>query len=352
MIEHTNNVTKHRLTAIALSVIAGLSLSFLCNSCIEDNPNLPDTLKRECSATLNLSVGAFDGNPNSRAAMPGNADENLLNNIWVFQFDSETGIELHSPVYLNAFDSEDIPVSLTANSAGKKSLVCIVANAGTTPFSGTGTWALNSDGTTRTGFETFSGLKKQYLSPKSAGSFLSSVMGTSGNAIPMFGVSKPIAIDAKSYVSIPLTRMFARLDITVPSASLPSGLTVTNISVESIPIYSQTELVSQGWTYVTPVAYPKITWTTKPLGKATPLTLYLPENLQGKVTTMTSKQSASTGFPVYATRVKVTVSYTNAAGASATHTYTVYPGDDMINDFNIRRNRIYSVTIKITKRPS
>ena len=63
---------------------------------------------------------------------------------------------------------------------------------------------------------------------------------------------------------------------------------------------------------------------------------------------MTSKQEADKeSIPEHALAIHLLVSY----GEGKEHTYTVYPGLDTENDFNVKRNHIYDVNLDITKLP-
>lgn len=336
---------------------------FLLSSCTRDEDTMPDALDkgRQCEATIRFDIATFDrtDKTGTRSYVAGNSDEDRINNIWVFQYDKKTGASLHVPVYIEDFDSNDIKVDLTLNEDGAQSLVCIVANVGefvdTGESSGTTKekWALDENDDIKDDLNTYKKLLQHTIPEAVSKPFISSNMGaTGGKALPMFGVSKAMAIVSKSYVSVPLVRMFARVKVAVdPSYISELGMEVENITIHNIPSYCRVETLAsdEGYHNTGAAAYPDaIAWDKFDAGDADEVTLYLPENLQGIVMGMTGKQeTAEVKIPEHALRVELAMSY----GENKTHTYKVYPGFDMENDFNIMRNHIFNVNIKITKLP-
>lgn len=360
---------------ISLKLILVFSLLFLLSSCDKDEDNMPVTPNGNglCTATLRLNVGTFGQNGRTGTrSVGGNKDENRINNIWVFQYDAKTGASLHVPVYLDNFDSNDIDVTLTLNEDGAQSLVCIVANVGefvddgenadTGDNTGAGgnvgtakeKWALDENGNIKVSFDTYEKLRQQAIPEAVSQPFISSNMGdTGGKVIPMFGVSKAMAIVSKCYVSVPLVRMFARVEVAVdPSYFHELGMEIEKITFHNIPSYCRVETLASDEDYpnTRPAAYPDaIRWGDFNAGNANEVILYIPENLQGIVEGMIGKQETDDAkIPAHALRVELVMSYDDG---NKTHTYKVYPGFNMENDFNIMRNHIFNVSIKITKLP-
>ena len=290
-----------------------------------------------CRATLRLNVGGF-ASGNATRTIGGTDNENRVNDIWVFQFDAETGVSLHEPVYLDKFNSNDIEVNLTPNSDGSQSRVCIVANTGDE------NWAKNDDGTTAEGFKAYDSFLQQAIPAEAAEPFLSSDIGSSaenGRAIPMSGTSKAMAITTKCYVNVPLYRMFARVNVEVvdPSTVQQLGMTIEKLSFSNIPAYCRIGTLSDNDAQA--ANYPSgIDWNDFDCNAVIEACLYVPENLQGQT-------ANSESIPEHALAVHLLVSY----GEGKEHTYTVYPGQDTAKDFNVKRNHIYNVNLDITKLP-
>lgn len=356
---------------LMLAVIPFLMLS----SCAEEGDMLQDIPNEEgrCATTIRLEIDSFgmNGIAGTRAMVGGSDDENTIANIWVFQYNVETGRLMRDPAYYDDFNSNDIETDLTNNVNGQHSVVCIVANIGKGGVyedegSGTGesssgttkeTWALDEHGNTKDFFQTYEGFLTHAIPASATRPFISSNMGGEdgkGKVIPMFGESKQMVIASKCYVSIPLVRMFARVSVDIDKANLEEHkLTLQGIEVQNIPSYCRvSSLVKDaGYNHTMAATYPEdIEWVsyTTTANKAT---LYIPENLQGIVAGMSGKQETD-GYkiPGHALRVEITVSY-QKDGEVRTHTYAAYPGYDMENDFNISRNHIYNVRINITKQP-
>lgn len=346
------------------SVLAALFL-LLLSSCTKEediSQDAPDG-KGQCEATIRLDVGSFglDGRAGTRASVGGTADENRIDNIWVFQYNVETGESLHVPVYKdkNDFDSNDIKVNLKTNENGEHSVVCIVANIGEfVDAEGNERWALDKNEDTKDGFKTYYDFLNQAIPVSATEPFISSNMGeegSKGKVIPMFGKSKQMVIASKCYVSVPLVRMFARVKVEVDPADLEEReMKIQNITFRNIPSYCRVNslIEDDGYDNTDPAAYPEnIEWTSYDAKNANEVTLYLSENLQGIVAGMSGKEETDIyRIPEHALRVDLTVSY-EKDNTEKTYTYKVYPGFDMDNDFNIMRNYIYNVSIKITKQP-
>lgn len=338
------------------SVSHGLFLAILClfSSCSEEETIRPNQ-SNDCQVTLGLNVSSFEqqGGGITRSLEPDNPDENRIKDIWIFQYDAETGESLKTPVYIDDFNSNDIRIGLEPNGPDQKSLVCIVAN---THQRG---WALDDNGNTSVDFDTYEKLKNQPLPIEVSNAFLASNMGENGRTVPMFGVSKEMAIVSKCYVSIPLKRMFARVRVSMDLSYLTElNMEIKNIKFFNIPVYSRIETIDPTEGDDQAATYPSgISWQTYDAGVVSEVILFVPENLQGKVSAMTSKQTASENlFPLHALKVQITIGAippnkgddgTDNTSSDDPQIYTIYPGLDMLNDFNIKRNYIYDVTVKI-----
>lgn len=331
------------------SLLAGLCLLLLSSCQREEDPYREDPgAAGQCQATLVLNVSPFGGqDAGGTRSVAGTTDEDRIRDIWIFQYDAETGKSLKQPAYLDKFDSNDIQFSLTPNEAGAKSIVCIVANTHERR------WAYDEYDNINVEIDTYSKLIEHQLPETVLDAFTSSHMGENGSTIPMFGESKAMAITNKCYVSIPLVRMFARVRVyTDPSFLSNLGMKLKGFTFCNIPYWCRIGSLAPAGGDSEAASYPSdVIWKNFPVEEgANEVILYIPENLQGKVSGMTSKQTAAASdIPANAFRVELDVLYDDNNEKS--HTYTVYPGLDMVNDFNVKRNHLYNVNISITKLP-
>lgn len=326
---------------------AGLSLLLLSSCVKEEEPSREEDGTGQCEATLVLDVSSFGSqDAGGTRSVAGTSDEDRIRDIWIFQYDAATGESLKTPVYLDNFDSNDIQVNLTNNEAGVKSRVCIVANTHD------GSWPLDIYGNISEEVNTYSKLLKAQLPKKCLDPFTSSHMGgENGYTIPMSGVSKAMAIVPKCYVSIPLVRMFARVRAYIDPSYLSNlGMKLEGFTFCNIPYWCQIGSLAPAGGDGVAAGYPAEEGYWKTMNDpewADEVILYMPENLQGKIQDMTSKFApGAADFPERALKVELKVSH-----GENVHTYTVYPGLDMVNDFNVKRNHIYNVNISITKLP-
>lgn len=340
-------------------LLAALCL-FLLPSCSGDEEPAPDTPQDKsglCKVTLRLNVSSFsqDGTTGTRSVQ-GSTDEDRIRDIWIFQYNAETGEFMkEQPVYLDDFDSSDIEVDLEPNNnPGEQSLVCIVANIHEE------SWAFGTDKKINEELNTYKKLVNNVLPRNALDPFTSSHMGEGANdkTIPMFGVSKAITITSNCYVNVPLERMFARVDVKIDASYLNDfGLTLTGggFTFSNIPYYSQIGTIapddeSEAATYPA-----NVNWQSFDGGGEVKnidnYILYVPENVQGKVEGMESKQDEATADLIPEHALKVVLTLCDKEDATKQHLYTIYPGLDMVNDFNVKRNHIYKVNVSITKKP-
>lgn len=299
-------------------------------------------------ATVSLSVNDFISPDGTRASTPGNSDEMRIINALVFQFDANTGELLkNSDELLQPEDADGANNFKVGFINDKESIIAIIANIHDVEW----IYEDYSKRQVKEEFKKYDTFLDVSIPTERVGYLQSTGIHTTG--IPMFGVSKKITITNKAFVMVPMERLFARVDVTVDFnavSAIKNNFNIIHLIYRNIPGYCRLKSLAESDDVQG--AYPEgIEWKTYDAEGARSFSLFMPGNLQGKVSGMTSKQNADTyPIPEHALAIDLTIHY-DKEGVTKEHTYTVYPGLDEINDFNVKRNRIYDVNIKLTKLP-
>ncbi len=349
--DNVYNLPERSRAAVIAALLCLLMLAG-CSDSVDTQSVTPDGVNM-CGVTLKLNVDSYNSadGTSTRSSVYSNSVERTINNIWVFQYDADTGgYLLDAPKYLSGddLDADDINIDLTDNTGTGTSLVCVVANVGETDDDGN-QWALDSTtGKIKDAFSTYEGLIAQAIPTSATAPFLSSAISSEGKAIPMFGVSDPTAVSSLCYINVPLEHMFAKVKVGFDTANLNEMyMSITSVTFNNIPGYTRvstlaTDDLTQAADYTSVTSWQTLTATN--VGEL--VTAYVPENLQGTVSGMSSKAEAmSSDFPENAFYVEINATDTSTGDSN---TYKVYPGLDTTNDFNIKRNYIYDVEITFT----
>lgn len=353
------------LAVICLCLLASCSTDETMFPDVDDETTLPDDGGHgTCRVTLRLDVASFSrqGAGVSTRSVAGTSDENLVKDLWVFQFSVNGDTLLKQPVYISESalggNVNEITIDFVQNAPGDSSYVCVVANTLDE------NWTLNTDvgsdnyHQTLDEFKTYASFTRQAALPtKACEPFLSANMGeTGGKTIPMYGESAKIVIASKTYIRVPLYRMFAKVHVTV-DASYPAAhnLHIQSVTYSNIPSYCRVKEITNKESYPVGIDWIEKEYVKEDVGE---YTLYMPENRQGVVSGITGKSdSDSSLFPEHALAVKVKLRQPFMSDLGDDYSdspifeYTVYPGLDMVNDFNIKRNYVYTVNIKILSDP-
>lgn len=297
-------------------------------------------------AELNLSVNTFavEVQAGTRASIPSStpetetAEEKEILNIWVFQYDAVTEELLIKPRYYTITDQamlQDLPVYLKA---GVPSLVYVVTNTGYD------NWANDGTDASWQRFKNLEQLKKQTLPTAFPLRSIDKV------SIPMAGTSEEVEVTAGITVTVPVTRMYAKLKVKV--AMLKVGMELNNVNVRQIPNICRVETFAGNGAGepMNAIPFPDGTTFSSIAFAASDLeknedkewaVFYVPENLQGEIETLGG--SKSDVAPSDALVVDVT---TEIDGER--YLYAAYPGGNSLNNFNIQRNQVYRMTLTIT----
>ena len=297
-------------------------------------------------ALLNLSVNTFvvEAQVDTRASMPSGtpeqetAEEKEIHDIWVFQYDAATQELLIKPRYYTVTDQamlQDLPVYLKA---GVPSVVHVVTNTGYD------NWANDGTDASWQKFRQLEQLKKQTLPTAFPLRSIDKV------SIPMAGASEEVEVMTGITVTVPVTRMYAKLKVKVEM--LKAEMKLNNVNVRQIPNICRVETLAgdgndepmDAVPFPDGTTFGSIAFAASDLEKNEDkewAVFYVPENLQGE--TETQGGSKSDAAPSNALVVDIT---TEVGGER--YLYEAYPGGNSFNNFNIQRNQVYRITVTIT----
>lgn len=308
-------------------------------------------------AYLSLSVNDFNViSAETRTANPvqdeeqkekATADENRIENIWVFQFGVD-GNQLISPMYYEIAEQEQLENLDKIEVLLKEEVVStifVVANTN------------NNNWVKGDSFKTLEGLKKQAISNPEP------ILFSNFSPIPMEGSADNVTVTEGSVISIPVSRMFAKLKISFDD--LPDGMTPKSIQISNIPKYCQVNTLGEGVEEENAANYEMCDqWITRSINTVSgdgaysegkEYVVYIPENLQGEKGNQDEEykndittENESERVPDNALMLNLEMNYLDPnSGATKVFNYKVYPGSNIYNNFNIKRNCVYRVKIKI-----
>lgn len=327
-------------------LFAALALAGGCRDDLlyEDEPDSPEFEEGELvKVPISLKVNNFSvkGGKGSRVSEPSDHpepetdEERAIHDIWVFQFNPTTGSQLVNPRYYTITDQaqlDDLSVLVSLTEA--QSTVYVVANTGDN------TWATTND------MSTLEKLKQQTLpSPRPLQAGIDKI------SIPMGGAAENIAVAANRSITVPVTRMYAKVKVKV-NVNVPD-MKIYNINVANIPWYCQVASIVKsvdGKGEPLAVEMPD-SHVSRAVGKENFITdadgtwavIYVPENICGENgNTNPDSDKVLGGMLGRPLVVNVQTKYNGM-----NYYYEVYPGGNNYSNFNIQRNCVYRVTIDI-----
>lgn len=271
----------------------------------------------------------WSASPDTRAA-DASIKDNLISNIWVFQYNS-AGNQITAPHYytLPANTTASANVSVMLRPATNCTVYIIANTNSNTWFNGVDVSTLAKleavTHTFATEDEVYGGTNKNLLMSGSSGSL--TINAGESNALGTISLKRMLAMITFKY-------KFA-------TADLGKKLKVTRITLNSVP--NMLKVGASTGTYPptvdTPLEYSVI---TSPVDE-TYYTAYVPENLRG-TTSNTDEKNKNKDAPAGAICIKL---YIDSEVDGGSYVYTVYPGENNKNDFNIKRNYKYTLTLNL-----
>lgn len=301
------------------------------------------------------SLGTRTSEPSGiREALTDN--EKKVHNVWVFQF-AENGNKLLTAGYYIISDQAELshlPVVLKA--LDTESTILIVTNTNDP------NWMKGKT------INTLDELKN--LSLGEPRPVLSNDLKSDVFAIPMEGQLDAVNTSTATDITVPVEVMYAKLKIKVKiKKSIDASL--HNINVMNIPWNStvKTRSCGDGSRYEAeeqkPATYPDNTqWISRTFSSASTesadgagststeqyeeygeYVIYVPENIQGESNNpSTSPLKKGDDAPQKALAISTTIKKNNSTDESQ---FTVYPGGNTYNNFNVKRNRVYRIEVTL-----
>ncbi len=384
-------------TFLSALVVATLATMTSCT----DDPlyEAPATINyrgEPVNAFLNITVGDLSVSMETRAegddeevADPheDSEAERWVNDLWIFQYNVASTYEIADPIYLTITNQEtlkNLPVTLSDNE-GDPSLVYVLTNTGDS------SWGKDGD------FTTVAKLEASALPSHEPIILTATTEVKEGDlSIPMEGNSGSVEVTTNKVITVPVTRMYAKLmidpimdiyidvDVTdeygdvIGTETIQAETVIYSVSVGNIPLYCRVGTLWNDDSRSSGAEYPNdVQWISRAFEEEENETkdgetssgavpagedlgyryiMYVPENLQGQgsdKSKLGQEQDTGTGTivaPAHALQIDIVITYFDPDDGAETHyPYTVYPGADTAEDYNIKRNNVYRVKVNINE---
>ncbi|WP_319505236.1 DUF4906 domain-containing protein [Bacteroides graminisolvens] len=329
----------NRLTIFSFVFVTMLMITSCTESQFSDVES-PETSLSEVTLKMRADepklVGGVSKGANTRnASQTLITNEKKISNIWVLQYaynesnpTSSTLVE--APRYYSLSAGATSLKLLLQTSTSQRYQIFIIANTNSS------TWA--ADLTKGSTVATLNN-KATTLSTEAA------IYGNGNENLMMMGSSGPQYISSQTSVSVALTRMLAKITFTF---TIPQAL---NLSVTSVGIYNVPNVIRCGAPGSTDI-HPAVSGFSTAVYSETAVaagtktatyTWYVPENQKGTVSN-TNANAKNDLAPQNGMYIRLYGDYKDDGNS---YVFTVYPGENITNDFNIRRNYNYNVTLNI-----
>ncbi len=314
-----------------------------------------------------------------------NEEESHVDDLWFFEYDSSTGDLVGTPTRVEITEQselEDVQVTLTDNN-GSSVTVYVVANAGSGVDEESENWV---GGTPYTDFSTKDKLEAKAIPTphpqrmvwdKDENKYVihtddASVVGSI--SIPMSGYKDKVTISEGKGFTVYVDRMFAkvlaRVDLSGFDTEDYESAWLNTLTIGNIPEYCRVGTLWDGDTGDTaqPGDYTGCEqWLQRRFNSAGessdatgsepssgddeaiyPYLIYVPENIQGENGSSTSDKADNVPDGRALEVMAGIYVRTKDGGTIGEYTnYIAYPGGNETTNFNVRRNCIYRVTLKI-----
>ncbi len=324
----------------SIRLVAYILMAVLFFACTEnkftetivgDNPEeeLEEVALELKSLPVEVVGEAWKSASDTRAADISNVDENAINNIWVFQYNG-AGTLISAPRYYATTSTSGTAALKVMLRPASNCQIYIVANTNDV------TWA--------SGITVNSNLS--ILTSKTFTRFTENAMygGANKNLLMSAHVTgKTITAGISNSLStISLKRMVAKISFFYKIAAGVTGLLKVNkIAIGNVPnVLKIGETTTASYPVsLTPCVISDVISPTE----STVYSCFIPENWQG-TTSNTDPKTKNDAAPANAVYIRL---YIDSDVDGSSYVYTVYPGENTTNDFNIKRNCQYNITLNL-----
>ncbi len=286
--------------------------------------------------------------------------EEKIDNIIVFQYDLFTEELILKPRYYTADESESNGVWTIMVKPNVELKIYVITNV-----TDATSWISSYDK-----FMTISEMLNQKLpSPYSLHEITDSAIE---GHIPMQGYTLATfnTADLDAVIKVPVERMYAKVKMRVilDKSTEQYNPLISNVMFENSPwfcrvgsLYSGNDATSMENEYAD-ARWSSYSLGTDGVGNNTndpnndilssegaytyDYVIYIPENIQGESENR-DPDSKGDSAPGHASYINIDLTFDAEDGARSHSYYTVYPGGNNYNNFNIRRNQVYRVTVNI-----
>ncbi|MDE6343410.1 MAG: DUF4906 domain-containing protein, partial [Muribaculaceae bacterium] len=267
--------------------------------------------------------------PDDETADPEKAAEEAIKDIWVFQYDNK-GNQLIAPRFyeVSSMVIKELNIRLAE---GEDSHVYVLANTGDPD------WAKDKDLST---VEKFVAYEYPFTEDNVE-------MGEDEYLLMEGNVKETIKKETDLLpVDIHLTRMMAKISFKYVTAEAAKSLIVTRVIINNMPELMRMEETPIEENYPGPDGEDFATRSVtinKRLASDEVYTFYVPANRRG-VSTNTDPALKNNGAPEKALYVQL---FVTSRSNGSNFLYTIYLGSNDSNDYNVRRNHNYNITLQL-----
>lgn len=334
------------ISHVIIAAAALLAFGPVLSSCTRENGPDGGLTGGESTFAVTLNSGSFAGTPMDGGEMEESdalskvipatgMHEDDMANIWVLQFNT-AGTCVRSQYY-NSYDPANFPVTL---SNGTAQTVAFVAN----------TFDANLFKDYATASKTWSAFQALTKSSTAESGLYTGT--ASDHYLIISGIYKGDITAAGLPTAVQMKRAVAKIKFTW-SLSLPSGDAFTAKSLQMCRVPRVQAYMEPSATLYPAAVADTITYTAVANPAAGTTVWYMPENMRGTGTGSTSfdknAATAQSGQGAYCTYINLQGDYTFSGTSTAVSlSYKFYLGADVTSDYNVRRNNIYDLTVRIT----